>query len=235
MADVGWGPGVGQWPEGPYDENDEMVQAKYPLTRGVNSLISSLRSASIGPNGTRLDGAAGPVTHVYAECGGVWPALMTGRPEEAMHYWGKVLKHIGEDRLVWGTDCLWFGSPQPVIQAFRAFEISDEFQQKYGYPAMTPVAKEKILGQNAAKLQNVRNNRIGHISGCHSDFVGQAFLKMKRDIEQEFGARRDMMFPVWGPRTRREFLSLRNHEHQEKVALSGRVPIRQRPPLIRRG
>ena len=158
MADVGWGPGVGQWPEGPYDESLESLgdnqptdKGTYPLNRGVNSLIKSLRDAGIGPNGTRLDGRPAPPTNVYAECGGVWPNLMTGRVEEAMHYWGKLLKYIGEDRIVWGTDCLWFGCPQPVIQAFRAFEISQEFQDKYGYPALTQARKEKILGQNAAR------------------------------------------------------------------------------------
>ena len=102
------------------------------------------------------------MTHVYAECGGAWPNLMLGRVEEAMHYWGKLLKHIGEDRIVWATDCLWFGCPQPVIQAFRAFEISQEFQDKYGYPALTQARKEKILGQNAAKLQNIATERSAH-------------------------------------------------------------------------
>jgi predicted TIM-barrel fold metal-dependent hydrolase len=230
MADVGWGPGVGQWPEGVYDEsleamgdNQPTAVGTYPLNRGVNSLIKSLRDSGIGPNGTRLDGSSGPVTNVYAECGGVWPNLMMGRAEEAMHYWGKLLKYVGEDRLVWGTDCLWFGSPQPLIEAFRAFEISEEFQQKYGYPAMTQTRKEKILGQNAARLQNVRMNTIGVIQGCHSDFVGQAFLQRKREIDEEFGRRRDMIQAVWGPRTRREFLSLRAQEHREKLALSGRM------------
>jgi predicted TIM-barrel fold metal-dependent hydrolase len=224
MADVGWGPGVGKWPEGPYDEDDMDVQMQYPLDRGVNSLIKSLRDNNIGPNGTRLDGSGGPKWRVYAECGGVWPNLMTNRAEEAMHYWGKLLKHIGEDRIVWGTDCLWFGSPQPVIQAFRAFEISQEFQDKYGYPALTKERKEKILGQNAAKLQNVRNGI--NIHGCHSDYVSSAFLDMKRDIDGEFGPRRDMMRNVPGPRTRREFLALRDSEHQEKVSMSGRIPSR---------
>jgi hypothetical protein len=214
----------GMWPEGPYDEENMDVQAMYPLDRGVNSLIKSLRDNNIGPNGTRLDGSEGPTTHVYSECGGVWPNLLTGRVQEAMHYWGKLLKHIGEDRIVWGTDCLWFGSPQPVIQAFRCFEISQEFQDKYGYPALTQARKEKILGQNAAKLQNVRNGI--NIHGCHSDFLGKTALNFKRELDEEFGVRRDMLFNVPGPRTRREFLSLRMREHQEKVAMSGRIPSR---------
>jgi hypothetical protein len=206
----------GMWPEGPFDDGTVgMVdQAMYPLDRGVNSLIKSLRDSNIGPNGTSLDGI-GPTTNVYAECGSVWAALMTGRVQEAMHYWGKLLKHIGEDRIVWGTSCLWFGSPQPLIQAFRCFQISQEFQDRYGYPALTPRIKEKILGQNAAKLQNVRAGV--NISGCHSDYVGTAFLKLKREIDEEFGVRRDMLTNVPAPRTRREFLALRARAHGKNV------------------
>ena len=222
-AECGAGSLVGSnWPEGPYEEMDAAIMAKYPLTRGTNTLIKSLRDANIGPNGRDLNNLEGPeVTHVYAECGGVWPALMTGRKEEAMHYWGKMLKHIGEDRIVWGTDCLWFGNPTPLIQAFRCFEISQEFQDKYGYPALTPLRKAKILGLNAARLQNMHPDV--DIKGCHSDIVGMAHLNLQRELDEEFGPRRDMMFDVYGPKTRREFMSLARAEHKEKLALSGNI------------
>jgi len=213
----------GNWPEGPYDEDDPDVQALYPLDRGVNSLIKSLRDNNIGPNGRDLDDPCGPVrTHVYAECGGVWPNLMTNRHEEAMHYWGKLLKHVGEDHIVWGTDCLWFGSPQPLIEAFRCFQISEEFQEKYGYPALTPTVKEKILGQNAARLQNIREGI--HIEGCHADHVSAAQLHLRKELDEEFGPRRDMIRQVWGPRSRREFLALQDQENHEKALWSGNAP-----------
>jgi hypothetical protein len=201
-----------------------MIQMLYPLDRGVNSLIKSLRDNNIGPNGTRLDGSEGPAYQVYAECGGVWPNLMMRRETEAMHYWGKLLKHVGEDRIVWGTDCLWFGSPQPCIEAFRAFTISQEFQDKYGYPALTQKVKEKILGRNAARIQNTRPGV--NIQGCHSDFVSAAQIQIKREIDEEWGRRRDMVANVWAPRTRRDFFGLRRHENMEKRALSGRIPNR---------
>jgi hypothetical protein len=236
-TETAWGPGVGQWPEGPYDESLEEDEAAatstekggYPLNRGVNSLILSLRKAGIGPNGTCF-GDNTIRTNVYAECGGVWPNLMTGRVEEAMHYWGKLLKYIGEDRIVWGTDCLWFGSPQPLIEGFRAFEISQEFQDRYGYPALTQARKEKILGQNAARLQNVRlGGTDAEIKGCHSDYISAANLRLKRDLDEEWGRRRDMQFAqIRGPRTRREFLKLRAHEHAEKLKWSGRFPNRMK-------
>ena len=57
-------------------------------------------------------------------------------PTQAAHVLGKLLTHVG-DNVVWGTDCLFYGSPQPQIQAFRAFHISSEFQERYGYPALT--------------------------------------------------------------------------------------------------
>jgi hypothetical protein len=56
---------------------------------------------------------------------------------------------------VWGTDCLFYGSPQPQIQAFRAFRISEEFQERYGYPALTKELKAKVLGLNAARLYDI--------------------------------------------------------------------------------
>ncbi len=143
----------GQWPEGPYDEVDPTVMAEYPLDRGVNSLIKSLRDANIGPNGRDLDDPDGPVTtHVYASLNGVWAHLMTSRTDEAMHVLGKLLLHVGEDRILWGTSSLWFGGPQPQIDAFGCFEISQEFQDTYGYPALTEEIRAKILGLNAAAM-----------------------------------------------------------------------------------
>ena len=143
------------WPEGPYDEQDASVQALYPLDRGVNSLIRSLRQSNIGPNGQPLDGSAAARTHVYADCGYAWAQLMQRRMDEAMHFFGKLLLHVGEDRVLWGSDSLWTGNPTPFIQAFRAFEISESLQARHGYPALTPERKRKILWGNAAALLQV--------------------------------------------------------------------------------
>ena len=60
---------------------------------------------------------------------------------------------------MWGTDSIWYGSPQDQIQAFRSFEITPEFQEQYGYPALTPKVKEKILGTNSARLYEVKPKR----------------------------------------------------------------------------
>jgi predicted TIM-barrel fold metal-dependent hydrolase len=54
--------------------------------------------------------------------------------------------------VLWGTDSIWYGSPQPQIEAFRVFEITPEYQDRFGYPALTPEVKRQILGRNAARL-----------------------------------------------------------------------------------
>ena len=58
-------------------------------------------------------------------------------PDTAAHIVGKLVKHIGEKNVLYGSDCIWYGSPQDQIQAFRTFQISEAFQEKYGYAKMT--------------------------------------------------------------------------------------------------
>jgi predicted TIM-barrel fold metal-dependent hydrolase len=76
-------------------------------------------------------------------------------PTEAAHVLGKLMLNVGENNVVWGTDSIWYGSPQGQIQAFRAFEINEEFQERFGYPALTAERKAKILGRNSARLYGV--------------------------------------------------------------------------------
>lgn len=122
--------------EGPYTPEARDV--------GINRLIASLEEAGIGPN-----------ENVYAELGGTWWFAMQDPAGEAAHVLGKLLRYVGEDNVVWGTDSIWFGTPQDQIQALRTFEISEEFQERYGYPALTPEIKAKIFGRNSARLYGV--------------------------------------------------------------------------------
>ena len=81
-------------------------------------------------------------------------------PDQAAHLLGKLLKTFGEDRVLWGTDSIWYGSPQDQIQAFRAFRITEEFQERFGYPALTDETKARILGLNAAELYGVEPKHV---------------------------------------------------------------------------
>ena len=91
---------------------------------------------------------------MYAELGSTW-FLVLRRPVEAAHVLGKLLAHFGPERILWGTDCTWYGSPQPLIDAFRAFTIPERMQAEFGYPPLTDSVKERILGANAAALYDI--------------------------------------------------------------------------------
>jgi uncharacterized protein len=62
---------------------------------------------------------------------------------------------VGEDNVLWGTDSIWYGSPQDQIQAFRAFEIPADMRDRYGYPELTDAVKAKVLWRNAARLHGI--------------------------------------------------------------------------------
>jgi hypothetical protein len=124
-----------QTTEGPYDPT--------PGRRGIDSLVHALDQYGVAPN-----------ANVWAELGTTWRELLD-RPTQAAHALGKLLKHVGVDRVLWGTDAIWYGSPQPQLMAFRAFEISTAFQERFAYPALTPEVKAKVLGLNAASLFGV--------------------------------------------------------------------------------
>ena len=107
---------------------------------GIDTLITSLLK-----HGVRHG------SNVYAELGSTWRFLMRD-PEQAAHALGKLVKYCGADNVLWGTDSIWYGSPQDQIQAFRSFQISAELRARHGYPEMTRELRAKIFGLNAARV-----------------------------------------------------------------------------------
>nr|MDQ3010075.1 amidohydrolase [Acidobacteriota bacterium] len=95
------------------------------------------------------------MNNVYCEIGSFFNTLAVIDPVMAAHGLGKNIKHYGSDHVVWGTDCLWWGSPQWGIDALKRFQISDEMCEKFGYKKITKEDKAKIFGLNAAKLYKV--------------------------------------------------------------------------------
>ena len=79
--------------------------------------------ASTGSCAASTEAGIGAGGNVYAELGSTWRTVM-GDPDEAAHVLGKLLVAFGPERILWGTDSIWYGSPQDQIAAFRAFEIT---------------------------------------------------------------------------------------------------------------
>src|SRR5687767_11073877 len=161
--------------EGPYGQND-----------GIDTLIASLEKNSVPPG-----------SNVYAELGSTWRFLMRD-PEQAAHALGKLIKHVGEDNVLWGTDSIWYGSPQDQIVAFRTFQISKELRERFGYPEITPALRAKVLGLNGAKVYGISAAELKKV------LARDAISTEKLD----YAANPQPHFLTYGPKTRREFLRL---------------------------
>jgi predicted TIM-barrel fold metal-dependent hydrolase len=161
--------------EGPYGQKD-----------GIDTLIRSLEENGVKPG-----------SNVYAELGSTWRFLMRD-PEQAAHAMGKLIKHCGEDNVLWGTDSIWYGSPQDQITAFRTFQISKDFRDKYAYPEITPALRAKVFGLNAAKVY-----------GISADEVKKVISRDRISAERmAYSEQPNPHFLTYGPKTRREFLAL---------------------------
>ena len=99
------------------------------------------------------------------------------------HLIGKNIKHYGADHVVWGTDCLWWGSPQWVIEAFKRFQISDDLCEKFGYQKLTKDDKGKIFGLNAAKIYGV------DVTAQRKAFPADTMTRLKQTYLSQGGQR----------------------------------------------
>jgi predicted TIM-barrel fold metal-dependent hydrolase len=99
------------------------------------------------------------VTNVYADLGQLFAYSAVAQPRLAAALMGTLIKGMGVDRVVWGTDAVWTGSPQWQIEGLRRLEIPEEMQKKYGYAPLGgadgPV-KTAIFSGNNIKLYNFK-------------------------------------------------------------------------------
>jgi hypothetical protein len=98
------------------------------------------------------------IRNIYMELGSTFGQLVTTYPATCAHLLGQLVDAFGADHVLWGTDSIWYGTPQWQIEAFRRFEIPDALVAKHGYAPLTRAVKEQIFGLNAAKVFGVDVN-----------------------------------------------------------------------------
>jgi len=73
---------------------------------------------------------------------------------------GEALRWVGSERIVWGTDCAGFGAQvRGAVQGLREFQIPEDMQEGFGYPAITEQDRANIFGLNMAKLLKIEPAR----------------------------------------------------------------------------
>jgi hypothetical protein len=166
--------------------NPELAYDAGARRDGIDTLVRSLLENELPPNG-----------NVYTELGSTRRMLMR-EPDSAAHALGKLFEYVGERNVLWGTDSIWYGSPQDQIQAFRTFQISEAWQEKHGYPALTPALRARVFGLNATRPYRIDAGEV--LERARADEVSRRRARYRE--------RPDPSYLTYGPRTRREFLAL---------------------------
>jgi len=139
---------------------------------------------------------------VYSEIGSTFAIMIAQGPDMAAHFIGKLLKALGPKNILWGTDSIWWGSPQFLIDAFKTLTIPEQMQEQFGYPPLTEKTKRRILGLNSARLYGVKPTRACRLPG--------SMLTTFQDEQGGMRAGRSLL--AHGPTTRREFFAMLRKE-----------------------
>ena len=188
-------------------------------THTVDGLIKSLRENNYDASHFVEKGKKfGNVPNVWAELGSVWRDVAHD-PDQAAHLLGKLITHVGPKRIAWGTDSLWYGSPQSEIVALRRFEFTEKGKELYGLPyglegdvedptrkAPRPsrTIRNGLFGRNVARAYNFDPDKRRHEVSCDE------VQKLRNDmyLQGEAGSERESAplaaNELHGPRTRRQ-------------------------------
>ena len=117
------------------------------------------------------------VKNVYGELGACFANTCVTHPKLAAALMGTLIKGLGEDKVIWGTDSVWWGSPQWQIEAMRRLEIPEDMQKKYGYKPLGAAdgpVKTKIFAGNASKLYKIDPAAANKMSADNFDAIGRS-------------------------------------------------------------
>ena len=121
------------------------------------------------------------ITNVYGDLGQLFAWTTVAEPRLAAALMGTLVKGLGADHVLWGTDAVWTGAPQWQIEGLRRLEIPEDMQQKYGFQALGPAdgpTKTAVFGGNTARLYNFDKHagiaRTDHFAELKVDYLNNA-------------------------------------------------------------
>jgi hypothetical protein len=101
---------------------------------------------------------------------------------------GQLVRGLGADHVVWGSDAIWTGSPQWQIEALRRLEIPDDMQKKYGFKPLGAAdgpVKSAVLGETNARLYKYEKRAA---------LATDRLSALKSEYEREGGTRSNLRY-----------------------------------------
>ena len=130
------------------------------------------------------------VNNVYGDLGQLFAWTSVAEPRLSAALMGILVKGLGKDRIVWGTDAVWTGAPQWQIEGLRRLEIPVDMQKKHGFKPLGKAdgaVKTAIFSGNSARLYGLTKQ--------HAELVGQdRFAEMKADYELNGSGRSNLRY-----------------------------------------
>ncbi len=118
------------------------------------------------------------VTNVYGDLGQLFAWTAVAEPRLAAALMGMLVKGLGVDRVLWGSDALWTGAPQWQIEGLRRLEIPEDMQKKYGFAPLGAAdgpVKTAILSGNSAGLYGLQKQadltRHDRFAALKADYI----------------------------------------------------------------
>jgi predicted TIM-barrel fold metal-dependent hydrolase len=128
------------------------------------------------------------VSNVYGDLGQIFAQSTVADPRVCAAMMGQLVRGLGADHVVWGSDAIWTGSPQWQIEALRRLEIPEDMQKKYGFKPLGAAdgpVKSAILGENNARLYKYEKR---------SALATDRLSALKSEYEKEGGTRSNLRY-----------------------------------------
>ncbi|HEV8031484.1 MAG TPA: amidohydrolase family protein [Stellaceae bacterium] len=129
------------------------------------------------------------VNNVYGDLGQLFAWTAVAEPRLAAALMGTLVKGLGPERVLWGTDAVWTGAPQWQIEGLRRLEIPEDMQKKYGFKPLGPAdgtPKTAVFSGNSARLYGLER----HAELYHQD----RFAALKADYEKNGPGRSNLRY-----------------------------------------
>ena len=101
------------------------------------------------------------VNNVYGDLGQLFAWTAVSEPRLSAALMGMLIKGLGVERVVWGTDAVWTGAPQWQIEGLRRLEIPEDMRRKHGFAPLGAAdgpVRTAIFSGNSSRLYGLEKH-----------------------------------------------------------------------------